>query len=141
MHQPPPAPPLPLLLLPLLARSCLPLYQRCSLKAGTPSIFTDLKFLCLSPTPPQPLERRKKKRGEKNANLPVFPSAHTYIHKHVFMKARGKRAGAAGGDEGSGGGGFWDKNHLEFKAGDCGSLVLLPDGQSACLPACQPRRG
>lgn len=68
----------------LLARSCLPLYQRCSLKAGTPSIFTDLKFLCLSP--PQP-----------SKNLPVFPSAHTYIHKHVFMEARGKRAGAGGG--------------------------------------------
>lgn len=92
------------LLLPLLARSCLPLYQRCSLKAGTPSIFTDLKFLCLSPTPPQPLERRKekKRRGRKKTNLPVFPSAHTYIHKHVFMKARSKRAGAAGGGGGRG---------------------------------------
>lgn len=60
----------------------------------------------------------------------MFPSAHTYIHKHVFMKARGKRTGEAGeGDRGVG-----DKNHLEFKAGDCGSLALLPDGQSACLP-------
>lgn len=80
LHHPPT--PSPVFL--LLARSCLPLYQRCSLKAGTPSIFTGLKFLCLSP--PQPLK-----------NLPVFPSSHTYIHKHVFMEARGKLARAGGG--------------------------------------------
>lgn len=29
-------------------------------------------------------------------NLLVFPFAHTYIHKHVFMEARGKRAGPGG---------------------------------------------
>lgn len=42
--------------------------------------------------------------------LPVFPAAHTYIHKHVFMEAE------VLGQKGAG-----DKNQLEFKAEDCGS--------------------
>lgn len=42
--------------------------------------------------------------------LPVFPAAHTYIHKHVFMEAK------VLGQRGAG-----DKNQLEFKAEDCGS--------------------
>lgn len=29
-------------------------------------------------------------------NLPVFPSAHTYIHKHVFMEARGRHGWGGG---------------------------------------------
>lgn len=55
----------------LLARSCLPLYQWCSLKAGTPSIFTDLKFLRLSPP-----------NSQKNKNPPCVPRC-TYIHTYI----------------------------------------------------------
>lgn len=45
----------------------------------------------------------------------MFPSAHTYIHKHIFMEARGKPRGIGthvqeGGE---------DKDHLEFKVEDC----------------------
>lgn len=49
---------------------------------------------------------------KKKKPLPVFPAAHTYIHKHVFMEAK------VLGQKGAG-----DKNHLEFKAEDCGSLA------------------
>lgn len=48
----------------------------------------------------------------KKKSLPVFPAAHTYIHKHVFMEAK------VLGQKGAG-----DKNQLEFKAEDCGCLA------------------
>lgn len=105
----------------LLARSCLPLYQRCSLEAGTPSIFTDFKFLCLSPPPPH---THSQPSGKKKKKLPVFPSAHTYIHKHVFMEARGKRT------EGSG-----IRITLNSKQRIVGPWRA--DGQSASQPATQ----
>lgn len=86
----------------LLARSCLPLYQRRSLKAGTPSIFTDLKFLRLSP--PQLLKKTS----------PCSPlHIHTYINTSLW-----RQEAEAPGQEGA-----KDKNHLEFKAEDCGSLA------------------
>lgn len=64
-----------------LARSCLLLYQRCSLKAGTPSIFTDLKFLRLSP--PQ---------LAKNPSLCSPLHIHTYINTSLWrQRCRGRR--------------------------------------------------
>lgn len=69
----------------LLARSCLLLYQRCSLKAGTPSIFTDLKFLRLSPPP----NSQKKKR---KTSLCSPPHIHTYINTSLWrQRCRGRR--------------------------------------------------
>lgn len=62
----------------LLARSCLLLYQQCSLKAGTPSIFTDLKFLCLSP----PNSPKKKKKPSLCSPLHI----HTYINTSLWRQ-------------------------------------------------------
>lgn len=62
----------------LLARSCLLLYQRCSLKAGTPSIFTDLKFLRLSP----PNSQKKKKKPSLCSPLHI----HTYINTSLWRQ-------------------------------------------------------
>lgn len=58
-----------------LARSCLLLYQQCSLKAGTPSIFTHLKFLRLSP--PQ---------LSKNPSLCSQLHIHTYINTSLWRQ-------------------------------------------------------
>lgn len=70
----------------LLARSCLPLYQRCSLKAGTPSIFTDLKFLCLSPPNP-----RK-----------TSPCSPLHIHTYINTSLWRQEASALGQEGGRG---------------------------------------
>lgn len=86
---------------PLQPTSCLPLYQSVSKRAGTPSIFTQPQIPLLIST-----------------NLlkpPYVPHIHTYIHKHIFMEARGKPRGIGthvqeGGE---------DKDHLEFKVEDC----------------------
>lgn len=59
----------------LLARSCLLLYQRCSLKAGTPSIFTDLKFLRLSPP-----------NSQKKPSLCSPLHIHTYINTSLWRQ-------------------------------------------------------
>lgn len=58
--------------------------------------------------------------NSQKKKLPVFPAAHTYIHKHVFMEAK------VPGQKGTG-----DKNHLEFKAEDCGLLGRWMDCQPA----------
>lgn len=86
----------------------------------------------LKPLPnPWKGERKKTRRGKKNGNLPVLPSAHTYIHKHVFMKARGKRARAAVGGGGMGGEGI--RITLNSKQGIVGPWRLCRTELLACL--------
>ncbi len=83
------------MLLTLQPTSCLPLYQLLSKGLAAIHIQTAQIPLLISQAPLQ--------------KLPV-PSAHTYIHKHIFMEASGNCTPGRG----------QDKDHLEFKAKDWG---------------------